>query len=169
VSRTSQQDEQGFLRRWSRRKQESLDERDEDASATAPVEAAPPPTDEDMPPIDSLTEESDFTGFLSPGVSEELRKLALRKLFHGAAFNLRDGLDDYDQDFTSFTKLGDVVTADLRYRLEQEARRLAESEPRREAGEGDETEPRPLPEEAATADIGDGERSESGDAEEEKA
>ena len=39
-------------------------------------------------------------------VSESLRRLALRKLFHGADFNIRDGLDDYDGDYTSFVKLG---------------------------------------------------------------
>ena len=42
-----------------------------------------PLTDADMPPIETLTEDSDYTGFMSPEVSEELRKLALRKLFQG--------------------------------------------------------------------------------------
>ena len=79
--------------------------------------------DQDMPDLDSLDEDSDYSGFLSPGVSEELRKLALRKLFQGQSFNLCDGLDDYDEEFTSFEKLGDIVTADMRFQLEEEARR----------------------------------------------
>ena len=79
--------------------------------------------DQDMPDLDSLDEDSDYSGFLSPGVSEELRKLALRKLFQGQCFNVCDGLDDYDEEFTSFEKLGDIVTADMRFQLEEEARR----------------------------------------------
>ena len=80
-------------------------------------------TDADMPPIESLDEDSDYSGFLSPGVSEELRRRALRKLFFSAAFNVRDGLDDYDDDFTSFEALGDMVTADMKHQKEVEAER----------------------------------------------
>ena len=79
--------------------------------------------DEDMPDLDSLDEDSDYSGFLSPGVSEKLRQLALRKLFQGQSFNLCDGLDDYDEEFTSFEKLGDIVTADMRFQMEEEAKR----------------------------------------------
>lgn len=79
--------------------------------------------DEDMPALESLDEDSDYSGFLSPGVSEKLRQLALHKLFHGQSFNLCDGLDDYDEEFTSFEKLGDIVTADMRFQMEEEAKR----------------------------------------------
>ncbi len=79
--------------------------------------------DKDMPDINSLDEDSDYSGFLSPGVSEELRKVALRKLFQGRGFNICDGLDDYDEEFTSFEKLGDIITADMRHQVEEEARR----------------------------------------------
>ena len=111
--------EGGFLSRWSRRKQQ-LD-LDEPPSADATViepepEAEPVLTDADMPPVDSLDEGSDYSGFLSPGVSEELRRLALRKLFRAASYNITDGLDDYDEDFTSFAKLGDIVTREMRVR-----------------------------------------------------
>jgi hypothetical protein len=84
-------------------------------------------TDADMPALDTLDEHSDFSGFLSPGVSDSLRKLALRKLFSSAGFNIRDGLDDYDEDFTSFTPLGDIVTSDMKHRAEvaEERRRAA--------------------------------------------
>ena len=73
----------------------------------------PPPLlgDADMPPLDSLGPESDYSGFLSPGVSEELRRLALRKLFHSPLFNVTDGLDDYDDDFTSFAVLREAFHA----------------------------------------------------------
>ena len=84
-------------------------------------------TDADMPDIESLDEHSDYTGFMSPGVSSRLRKLALRKLFAGAGFNIRDGLDDYDDDFTGFTPLGDLVTSDMKHRQEMEEKRRQEA------------------------------------------
>ena len=86
-------------------------------------------TDEDMPPLDSLNEDSDYSGFLSSGVSEALRRRALRKLFTSAVFNVRDGLDDYDDDFTSFAALGDVVTSDMKHEAEMEARRAGQARP----------------------------------------
>lgn len=94
------------------------------------------PADVDMPAIASLTEESDYSGFLSPKVSEALRKQALRKLFHSAGFNCCDGLDDYDGDYTKFAKLGDIVTADMKHQIELQARQrlqqLAEADPAEE-------------------------------------
>ncbi len=119
-----------FLSRWSRRKQEA---KIPEAMSPAPVavpeedqEQEPLLTDDDMPSIESLDEHSDYSGFLSPKVSEVLRQQALQKLFRSAAFNVCDGLDDYAEDFTNFEKLGDVITAELRHRLRQEAKRAAE-------------------------------------------
>ncbi len=92
------------------------------------VEAEPEPvlTDADMPDIETMNEDSDFSPFMSAGVSDELRNLALRKLFMAPAFNIRDGLDEYDEDYTSFEKLGDIVTADMKHRIEIEAQKLRE-------------------------------------------
>ena len=92
------------------------------------AQAPPALTDADMPPIESLDEHSDYSGFFSPQVSEALRKLALRKLFRSSVFNVCDGLDDYDEDFRSFQALGDIVTSDMRYADELEARRKAAAE-----------------------------------------
>ena len=127
------------LARWSRRKLESQQTPDDEAvtvaladtdAASADGEAleaeAPPLTDSDMPDIDSLTDESDFSPFMSPGVSDELRNLALRKLFHAPVFNIRDGLDEYDDDFTTFEKLGNIVTSDMKHRIEMEQEKLRE-------------------------------------------
>ena len=99
----------------------------------AEIDDLPPLADEDMPPLETLTEESDYTGFLSPKVSDELRKLALRKLFHGSQFNICDGLDDYDEDFTKFAKLGDVITAEMRQRAELEALKKLQQQAEAEA------------------------------------
>lgn len=115
-------DESEFLRRWSRRKRAA---RKPAPSDTKPVEDAPepsagdeiaaPPGDEpesaesrtaepaspELPDIDSLNAESDFTPFLKKGVPEELKNRALRKLWRiNPVFGHLDGLNDYDGDFT---------------------------------------------------------------------
>ena len=117
-----------FCSRWSRRKLNSGERQGADLGETPSRldNGVQPPslTDADMPPIESLTEASDYSGFLSPEVTEQLRQQALQKLFRSACFNVCDGLDDYAEDFTSFEKLGDVITADLKFRMQQEAERL---------------------------------------------
>ena len=91
-----------------------------------------------MPPVDNIDENSDVSDFFSPGVSESLRKAALRKFFHSPAFNIVDGLDDYDDDFTTFKALGDIVTADMRHRMEVEKEREKEKAGTQLADEGQE-------------------------------
>lgn len=98
-------------------------------------------TDKDMPDIESMTADSDYTDFFSSGVSEELRKLALRKLFLSEVFNIRDGLDEYDGDYTQFEALGDIVTADMKHQLEMEAKRKAEELLQHEKDLNDENSP----------------------------
>ena len=141
-------DAEGPLRRWARRRREVAREAQANAGARPrdipeqapdvrqsaddpPVPAAVEEkalTDEDMPPLDTLDEDSDYSGFLSPGVSEALRRRALRKLFSSAVFNIPDGLDDYDDDFTSFAALGDIVTSDMKHQAEVEAERARQSQ-----------------------------------------
>ncbi|MCU7797129.1 MAG: DUF3306 domain-containing protein [Candidatus Thiodiazotropha sp. (ex Myrtea spinifera)] len=117
-----------FLSRWSRRKQAAMHPIAECGEEESIEKSHEPPmlTDADMPPVESLDENSDYSGFLSPKVTEVLRQQALQKLFRSTCFNVCDGLDDYAEDFTSFEKLGNVMTADLRFRLQQEAKREAE-------------------------------------------
>ena len=115
--------EEDFLSRWSRRKREAQQAK---AEVVVTVERTSEQqttllTDADMPPLESLDEHSDYSGFLSPQVSEALRKQALRKLFQSPGFNIRDGLDDYDDDYTQFASLGDTLTADIQHRLEKQA------------------------------------------------
>jgi hypothetical protein len=122
--------DEDFLSRWSRRKSEVHQE----AAAVPepsgePSEAGPDPatsetppkelTDEDMPPLEELDQDADFSPFLSTGVSEALRKTALRKLFRSDKFNVCDGLDDYAEDYTKFAPLGDVITADMKYHMQR--------------------------------------------------
>lgn len=81
-------------------------------------------TDEDMPPIESLSEKSDFSQFLSSGVSDQLRNLALRKLFNLPQFNVRDGLNDYDEDFSQIPVLAQEVASKMRSWLHEKQDQL---------------------------------------------
>lgn len=145
-------EDEGFLQRWSRRKQSALrdDEVSEDESQTpeADQEAGPaepsaadapsaeleagseselepePPGDEDMPPLESIDESGSVAAFLSPRVSEGLRRAAMRRLFRQPKYNVVDMLDDYAEDYSKPVALGSVVTADMRYRAEQAAKRM---------------------------------------------
>jgi hypothetical protein len=131
----TQDSNESILRRWSRRKQEAAQETRaaeqaapidiEDSLGTAvPIETL---TDADMPPIESLDEDSDYSAFMSEGVSDELRNLALRKLFKAPVFNIRDGLDEYDEDYTYFEKLGDIVTCDMKHHIEMKEQKEREA------------------------------------------
>ena len=134
----------GFIARWSARKREAREgaEREAPTPPTAiqpePLDgedrdpghpgAGKPPTDTDLPPLDTLDGHSDYSGFLSPEVSEALRRRALSQLFHSPHLNVCDGLDDYAEDFTRYLPLGNVLTAELRHRLEQAGQCLLEEE-----------------------------------------
>ncbi len=138
-------EQEGLLTRWSRRKSQTrednaredellegkpnnpIDETNQKAKLQESVaETSEVLTDADMPDIESLHEDSDFSLFMSPGVSDKLRNLALRKMFSAPVFNLRDGLDEYDEDYTSFEPLGDVITSDMKHQLELEAQKQLE-------------------------------------------
>lgn len=128
MTRSTETEDEGFLGRWARRKEESRrgerPEAEEDASLpAAPQDEAADPepqveqrvlTDADMPDVESLGPKSDVSAFFSPGVSQALRRKALRRLFHTPRFNVKDGLDDYDEDYTVYQPLGDTITSELR-------------------------------------------------------
>lgn len=137
---TESDGDDAFLSRWARRKRVARTGGDPDAerslsSVPGPVHARTPPeapgtppedearelTDADMPPVESIDENTDMSGFFSSKVSQHVKRAALRKFFHSPAFNVVDGLDDYDDDFRSFAALGDIITSDMRSQMEREA------------------------------------------------
>jgi len=63
------------------------------------------PEPRELPPIDSLTPDSDFTPFLRRDVAPATRNAALKKLFADPAFNVMDGLDVYIEDFNQTTPI----------------------------------------------------------------
>lgn len=114
---TGHDQDEKFLRRWSRRKIDDSTEEPvppeadtpDDAAAVAPEQSETETAEivADLPDIDTLHKDSDFTGFLRDGVPEELKRLALRKLWRSdpVLANL-DGLNDYDEDFGAILKSG---------------------------------------------------------------
>ena len=138
--------DEGFLGRWSRLKTDAREAPAQPpAAATAPVQAvaktddAPP----ELPPVESLTIDSDFRGFLHPKVDEDLRRSALRKLFSDPHFNVMDGLDVYIDDYSVSEPIPPEMLASLK-----QAQRIV----RWAAGHDDEeATPEPEAEEAETA------------------
>ncbi|MFW2374356.1 MAG: DUF3306 domain-containing protein [Gammaproteobacteria bacterium] len=148
-----------LLQRWSRRKIMTQSAEAVDVAAdlalvqpmTAQHQANK--TDADMLPLEQLTEDSDYSDFLCSGVSDALRKLALRKLFHMPVMNVVDGLDDYAEDYTNFAPLGDIVPHEMKRMLEREkAKQLAEAEQLAQATDDDVVEPPPVDEQLAPVD-----------------
>lgn len=136
-----QPQEEGLLRRWSRRKAKAREETSSVASVDAretgaaesslaaelPENPAPPLlTDADMPSIASLDQNSDYRPFMSPGVSEELRIRALRKMFHSGQFNELCLLEGEYYDCRGFEPLGSVITHEMRAEIERTANALKE-------------------------------------------
>jgi hypothetical protein len=97
------QDKEKFLNRWSRLKHESKE------LPQATDETAPPP----LPPVDQLTPESDFTGFMHPKVEDALRRVALKKLFSDPHFNVPDPFEAYSGDWTGGEAIPDEMLATL--------------------------------------------------------
>jgi len=126
--------EESFLGRWSRLKRSNDSEALAESAAisvqqgvhedVSVPEIAPEPqpilTDADMPDLEHLDDSSEFSGFLSEGVSEVLRRKAMKKLFHLPEFNIRDALNEYDEDFSTFIPMGDTVTYQMKQLLEQQ-------------------------------------------------
>src|SRR5690348_8615866 len=58
------------------------------------------PTKLALPPIESLTIDSDYSPFMQPGVDATTKHRALKKLFSDPRFNVMDGLDVYIDDYS---------------------------------------------------------------------
>lgn len=107
--------DESFAGRWSRRKRAEPEKReDEDGRVAAQVEqqrvaeeaargparAAPATPPADLPDIDSLTADSDYSRFMKADVPLASRNAAMKKLFTDPHFNVMDGLDTYIDDYT---------------------------------------------------------------------
>lgn len=74
-------------------------------SVTAPSASneLPPSSSEPLPTLDDvrgLTPDADFSRFVAPEVSPDVRNAAMKKLFADPLFNVMDGLDIYIDDYS---------------------------------------------------------------------
>jgi hypothetical protein len=112
----------GFLSRWSRRKQALREGKPLEPEAPRVEPAAPlavpavgvPPLQQcpeagagetrpalpTLADVQSLTPGSDFSRFVAPEVAPEVRNAAMKKLFADPHFNVMDGLDVYIDDYS---------------------------------------------------------------------
>jgi hypothetical protein len=137
---------ENFIARWSRRKREAAEDAEATKSSAAPdaaAEGAHPSEDQSdtalgrsdarrspeaafdptkLPPIETITAESDITAFLAPGVPPELTRAALRRAW-AADPKIRDfiGLSENSWDFNApgaMTGFGSLeMTDELRQQI----------------------------------------------------
>jgi hypothetical protein len=140
-------DPKDFLSRWSRRKREVSPEAeavnppraDEPAehdrtsgnvsphNAPAPVEPVFDPSS--LPPIESITAETDISGFLAAGVPSDLARAALRRAWTSDP-KIRNfvGLADYDWDFNAAGSMAGFGPLEIAGEVSKAAAGIAEAD-----------------------------------------
>ncbi|QJQ99086.1 DUF3306 domain-containing protein [Halomonas sp. PGE1] len=121
------------LERWSRRKRgleaepaasaEAVPPPHEAAAASDEPDAPPPLLDDTLPDPESLPPGSEVSRYLQEGVSQALRRRALRRLWQADHYQVRDGLDDYDGDYSQL----EPMTREVAERLRHWSRRVNEA------------------------------------------
>jgi hypothetical protein len=135
--------DEGFLRRWARRKTEIQEGRVPDsglapepaaaetvdaplpaqvpeaavpAAAPEPAPAPAPVPSAALPTMEdvaSLDADSDFSAFVARGVDQAVRRGALKKLFADPHFQVMDKLDIYIDDYTQASPVSAAMLASL--------------------------------------------------------
>ncbi len=95
-----------------------------DSATHRPAEPAPTMSD-----VARLTPQSDYTRFVAPGVDNQVKQAAMKKLFADPHFNRMDGLDVYIDDYTQSTPIPMSV---LRQMVQSRALGLFQDEDRSE-------------------------------------
>lgn len=116
-------DDEPFLSRWSRLK------REQPAQEVEPEADDAPPA---LPPVESLTPDSDFSGFMHPKVTDALRRVALKKLFSDPHFNVEDPYEAYSGDWTG----GEAIPEEMLASLKQAKQVLFREEEKQHEEEG---------------------------------
>ncbi|WP_191117416.1 DUF3306 domain-containing protein [Vibrio campbellii] len=127
-----------FFSRWSKRKLEETTTEPTDAKVVGSVESTEPETaqaheelsteaqtlateasaieteSQETSSETTAPEEMSVAQLLVSEASESVKKAALRKMFLSEEFNVRDGLDDYDDDYSNLKPLSEGVAETLR-------------------------------------------------------
>src|SRR5690606_9850958 len=80
-----------------------------------------------------LTRSSDFSAYVAPGVDEDVKRAAMKKLFSDPRYNVMDGLDVYIDDYTQTTPIPPAL---LRTMAQAAALKLFDDEPGAHAAVG---------------------------------
>ncbi len=118
-------DDDGFTARWSRRKTAARQEKlppdhdqklaslgEQEVAGDAESPEAELLTEEDFADVDfeALDKSSDYTRFIQANVPAAIQQKALRKLWNSdSVFEVLDGMNDYDEDFTGKGLAGKVI------------------------------------------------------------
>jgi hypothetical protein len=111
MSESKDQAREAFLSRWSRLKRDAPEHEKALAEKKA-LDAEPAPA---LPPVDTLTPDSDFRDFMHPKVDDALRRVALKKLFGDPHFSVPDPFEPFSGDWTG----GEAITPELLAQLNQ--------------------------------------------------
>src|SRR5215831_19329244 len=183
AQRTGMSEPENFIARWSRRKREAAEDAEATKSSAAPdaaAEGAHPSEDQSdtalgrsdarrspeaafdptkLPPIETITAESDITAFLAPGVPPELTRAALRRAW-AADPKIRDfiGLSENSWDFNApgaMTGFGSLeMTDELRQQIARMVgRSLANATTDSPAQTSAEVQGKPSPAETSTESV----------------
>ncbi|ELA9290031.1 DUF3306 domain-containing protein [Vibrio parahaemolyticus] len=141
-----------FLSRWSKRKLEKSSQHDEEITPIAETEQSEDCvtalSNADESSVNEVSQSPDITAsvetekpeemsvaqLLVSEASESVKKAALRKMFLSEEFNVRDGLDDYDDDYSNLKSLSKDVAETLRDWVKEKV----EEEPNVETAQGSE-------------------------------
>ena len=189
---------EGRLARWSRLKQESRTEAEKplvaaEAEKTAALTPASPPTPapapetekiddpiKDLPSLESLTKDSDYSAFMREGVPEDMRAQALQKLWASdpafrEPFAFEMHMEDYNATFVPIDALKDSIyragrgflTPEELVAETDEAEKKAALADRVDAGGESPADPPPLPtaeSSSASLEFPDGKNGQTADA-----
>ena len=144
-------DDENFVARWSRRKSEARKAEEKPAEAAPPPELAPPAapavsnaaaapsgagvrsavTAPQLPPIESLKGlTSDYRDFMQPGVDDNVKRSALKKLFRDPHFENFERFEAYCEDYTQ----GEPIPLAMLKTLEHAKGLLFDEEKKEEKG-----------------------------------
>ncbi len=124
MSKTPKSNE-GVLARWSRRKLQQVDD-----AADNEVKSQSAELTSDHKPKVSLEQERALPIWQQDDVDSETKQKALAALFRQTEFQDVDHMNEYDEDFTQFDPLGDIITQEMKrmINLAEEKTRPRQSE-----------------------------------------
>lgn len=152
-------EDEAFLSRWSRRKSEAREAEEKPAepapspapaASSANTAAAQPGVSApvELPPIESLKGlASEYRDFMRPGVDDDVRRSALKKLFSDPHFENFERFEAYCEDYTQ----GEPISLAMLKTLEHAKGLLFDEEKKEEKGPVAEKPPPALPQPDETA------------------